>query len=210
MGQPSLAVLIPEGTRIDESLGLHHPNRRFPRTARILCPDHEDAPVRIAAKDIEPAIVITDGRCPDTVRMLHLRPEIIFRGIPTRSGIVRQRCAYQRPIHQIPRMQDRQSRKTVERGSRHIIILPHPAHVRIAVIRVQDRIKILELRPGRKRHQQQESQDQDEGALHKQRDFHKDNHFPYLCRDETDCFVSDAMGPGCMRETGRYRHDNGL
>ena len=146
MRKPGPAVLVPERTGIDETLGLHHPDRIFPAPARILGPDHENPPVRIAAENIEPAVMIADGRRPDAVSMLHAAMEIRIRPVPIGPRIIAQRRTGQLPVDQIAGMQDRQPRKTVERRGRHIVVLPHPADIRVAVIRVQHGIGIAGLR----------------------------------------------------------------
>ena len=101
MREPGLSVFIPQRTGIDETFGFHHPDRVFPTATRVLCPNHENTPVRIAAEDIEPAFVVTDGRRPDPVSVLDLGPEIVLRPLPSCSGIIGQRRPDQRPVHQV-------------------------------------------------------------------------------------------------------------
>ena len=47
-----------------------------------------------------------------------------------------------RPVHQIARMQDRQSRRAVEAGCGEIEIIADADHIRIGIIREQNRIAI--------------------------------------------------------------------
>ena len=134
--EPRPAVLVPKRARVDESLLPHHPDGRFPRPFRILRPDHENAAVGIAHKDVEPASVVADRRCPDRIPVLHACVEIILRRLPIGPRIIRQRIIDQLPVHQVRGAKNRQPRETVERRSRHI---EHPARladIRVGIVRM--------------------------------------------------------------------------
>jgi hypothetical protein len=63
--------------------------------------------------------------------------------------IIRERVADEFPVHQVPRVQDRESREIVERRGRHIIVVPYPAHVRVTIVQMEHRVEIPQL--GRQR-----------------------------------------------------------
>ena len=174
MREPGAAILVPKRAGIDEALGFHHPDRRFPAAAGILRPHHKDASVRVAAENIEPARVVADGRRPHAVGVLDRGAESVPVTVPFRTGIIGQCGSHQLPVHQVARVQDGQPGETVERGSRHIVILPDTADVRVAVIQMQDGIEILEL--GLRRtvdHQRQQQHQEQASCFHGYRVFTK-------------------------------------
>ena len=147
MGEVGLPVAVPQRAGIDETLSAQEPDRLGPGTGGVLRPYHEDAAVGIAAEDMEPAVMIPDGRRPHAVAGRDTAPERIpvLLG-ERRPGIFRQGSPDLPPVDQVPGMQDGQAGETVERGGGQVVVLPHPADVRVAVVQVQDRIGITEYR----------------------------------------------------------------
>ena len=123
MGQIGLSILIPERARVDKALFPHHPHRLRPAPARIPGAHHKNAPVRVSHVNVEPAVMVADGRCPDAVP--------VFYAFPESRLIVPQGSAGEFPVHQVLRLQDGQARKTVEGRRRHVIPVPYPAHIRV-------------------------------------------------------------------------------
>ncbi len=56
------------------------------------------------------------------------------------GGIICERGPYLLPMDQIARVEDGQSRKEIEGGCRHVIVVPHPAHIRVGIIEMKDGI----------------------------------------------------------------------
>ena len=123
MGQIGLSILIPERARVDKALFPHHPHRLRPAPARIPGAHHKNAPVRVSHVNVEPAVMVADGRCPDAVP--------VFYALPEGRVIVPQGSAGEFPVHQVLRLQDGQARETVEGRRRHVIPVPYPAHIRV-------------------------------------------------------------------------------
>lgn len=89
-----------------------------------------------------PPIVESDAWCPHTSPMLRgaeVLQQSLIALIQIAQGIVDDL-----PVHQIFRMENRQPRHTLERRSRHIIILARCPHtdIRIRVIRIDHRVRI--------------------------------------------------------------------
>ena len=130
----SLAVFIPERTRIDPSHYLTHISRLAPLAERIRGLAHHDALVRHRDKYVISSLMITDGRCPGTTAVYRL--VIIVKGKLVNDVID------DLPVHQILRMQQRHCRGVTEAGSDHKIILSHTNGIRVRIIGIQDRVGI--------------------------------------------------------------------
>src|SRR6185436_19094563 len=62
--QICFSVVIPERTRINPAFGLFDQTWLGPWTGRVLCLDQVNAEIGVRVKDVELAVVITDGRRP--------------------------------------------------------------------------------------------------------------------------------------------------
>ena len=131
--KPGVSLRIPKRAGVYEALLAHHPDGRLPSARDILRLNHENAPVRVSYIDIEPAVVVTDGRGPDAAAVLH-------RAVESGGGIIRERSPHLLPMDQIARVEDGQSREEIEGGRRHIIVVPHPAYIRVGIIEMKDGI----------------------------------------------------------------------
>ena len=108
-----------------------------PRTLGTVRDIHlQSMPVDIG-EDIELAVMISDGRRPDTlsVSLLAIAEIEIIRIIKAVEAIGREL-----PIYEILGMDHYQSRNTVHRGTRQIVILPHSDDIRVREFIVKQRI----------------------------------------------------------------------
>ena len=96
----------------------------------------QSMPVDIG-EDIELAVMISDGRRPDTlsVSLLAIAEIEVIRIIQSVEAIRRKF-----PIHQIPGMENHQSRHTVHRGTRQIVILPYSDDIRVRKLIIKQRV----------------------------------------------------------------------
>ena len=88
-------------------------------------------------EDIELSVVIADGRRPDTlsVSLLTVSEIEVIRIIQSVEAIRRKF-----PVHQILGMQHHQSRHTVHRGTRQIVILPYSDNIRVRKLIIKQRV----------------------------------------------------------------------
>ena len=98
--------------------------------------DLQSMPVDIG-EDIELSVVISDGRRPDTlsVSLLAIAEIEIIRIVESVETVRREF-----PVHQILGMENHQSRHTVHRGTRQIVILPHSDDIRVRKFVVKQRV----------------------------------------------------------------------
>ena len=186
MAQIGLSILIPEGTGVDEATAFINPHRLFPLPAGVLGTHHKDSAVRIPAINVEPAVMIADCRSPYAVPVLNPGRSKRFESIL----VVGQGSSNQLPVDKVPGMQDRQPGEEIERGCRHIIVIPCAAHVGIGVIRMKDGIRETRLR--RRQHRQQRNQ-KDGYSFHIQRFAASSNHW-----------LNPAISPLLQQEPNQY------
>ena len=88
-------------------------------------------------EDIELAVVIADGRCPDTlsIRFLPVSEIEVIRIIESVEAVGREF-----PVHEIFGMEHHQYRHAMHRGTRQIIILPHSDDIRIRELIIKQRV----------------------------------------------------------------------
>ena len=160
--EPGLSVFVPQWAGIYEAFCLQQPYRRLPVSSRVRCLDHEYAPVGVSAEDIEFPVVVSYGRCPHPVPVLRHTPPLLsprHRGAvspqsvpehlpgpligPVRPRVIPECRPDQLPVHKVCRMQDLQPREGTEGRGCHIIVLPHPADVRIGIVRIDNGVDIV-------------------------------------------------------------------
>ena len=108
MDHVNLAIVVPQGAGVDIAVGLLYQHWLRPFLSRVLGAYHVDASVGIAPVDVVPAIVKPERGGPNAVAMLRLVEGIVIQS--------RQRVVDDLPVHQVARMENRQSRRTVEGG----------------------------------------------------------------------------------------------
>src|SRR5947209_15761598 len=96
---------------------------------------HVDAAIWIGIEDVERAVVITNRRGPDAAAVLRLIEHII-------RWLALEDVADDRPVDQVFRAQNRQTRRGVETRSDQVIIIADANGVRIGIIGVDDRVFI--------------------------------------------------------------------
>ena len=65
---------------------------------------------------------------------------MLHRAVESGGGIIRERSPHLLPMDQIGGAQDGQPREEIERGGRHVVIIPHPAYIRVGIIEMKDGI----------------------------------------------------------------------
>ena len=78
---------------------------------------------------------MTDGRCPHALTVLGLIE--YFLGLLLLQGV-----ADNLPVHEIAGMEDGQSRNAIKRRGRQEIVIANGTHVRVAVIGIEDGIRV--------------------------------------------------------------------
>ena len=147
MNDIGTAVFIPIRARIDESLCGTYADRLGPGAKRVLCGDHIDAFIRHAVVDIVQPVMITDGRCPDTFGMARdFKPLSDGFAVLMRAALCAvffdlfDRIGFQFPVDKVFGNQNRQTRHIVETRSRQNIRISHTDHIRVGIVRKQNRI----------------------------------------------------------------------
>src|SRR4030095_7422918 len=102
MYQISVAIVVPERTRIDPSFCALDQEWCASWSSRIFSLDHVDAVIRIGIEDVEITVVISNCRRPDTVTMLrsgkHIYGCLILKCVTDDS-----------PVNEIFRVKDRKA-----------------------------------------------------------------------------------------------------
>ena len=130
----NLAILIEEHREVVD-IAINFMMR--PRPLGTIRDIHLQAmPVDIG-EDIELAVMISDGRRPDTlsVSLLAIAEIEIIRIIKAIEAIGREL-----PIYEILGMENHQSRHTVHRGTRQIVILPYSDNIRVRKLIIKQRV----------------------------------------------------------------------
>ena len=139
-----LAVVVPEGARIDEPASGEQLARLAPRARRARRRD-DPHPLLVARaavggsaidgeEDVERARVLADRRRPDALAVLRLGE--------ARPGHVGERVAGERPVDQIARAQERQRGRAREAGGDEPVLVAHAQDVRVRVVRRQDGVAV--------------------------------------------------------------------
>ena len=128
-------VFIPKGSWVYHSTPGFHQYGLFPFSGRVFGLYHKDAVVGVAPVDVEFSVVMADGWSPYAFAVLR-RIEEICR-LDLLQGIA---CIL--PVHQIPGMENRQSRSTSEAGSCHVEIFTNSANIRVGIISMQHRVYV--------------------------------------------------------------------
>ena len=145
MHQIDPSVLVPQRAGVDKAFPGFHQHRLFPlqrkclyRPARCLAAHAVHTAVGVAVVDIEPPLVEADARCPYAATVLGAVACSLLGARHTPS----QRCIYEAPMHQVPRVQNLQTRDAVEGRRGHVVILPRLTHVRVGVVVRQHRVGV--------------------------------------------------------------------
>ena len=101
------AIIIPQWSRVNDTLASLNQYRFSPRASNVLCLGHKSSLIGISPKDIEPSIMMANGGCPYTHTMK--RSNIIYRRQCIRNG-----STYDLPVYQVLRMKYLQTRNTVK------------------------------------------------------------------------------------------------
>ena len=130
----NLAILIEEHREVVD-IAINFMMR--PRSLGTVRDIHLQAMSVDIREDIELSVVIPNGWRPDTlsVSLLAIAEIEIIRIIESVETVGRKF-----PIHQILGMENHQSRNTVHRGTRQIVILPHSDNIRVREFIVKQRI----------------------------------------------------------------------
>ena len=88
-------------------------------------------------EDIELAVVIADGRCPDTlsIRLLPVSEIEVIRIIEPVEAV-----GGEFPVHEILGMEHHQARNRVHRGTRQIVILSYSDDIRVRKFIIKQRV----------------------------------------------------------------------
>ena len=132
MDQISAAVVVPQGTGINQALSFLNQKRLGPGAGGMVCGGEVDALIWRGEKNPKPAGVKPQGGRPDAAARLDL---VIARMRQVPDGMMEQR-----PIDQVPGMKNRESGRAIETGCGHVKIRPHPDHIRIRIVGVKDGI----------------------------------------------------------------------
>ena len=132
--QIATAIVVPQRSGVDIALATNDTDWLFPLASGILRLDHIYTIVGVAPIDVVPPLMIADAGCPHASAMLG-RAEMMEQRIVALIEIL-QGIAHDFPVDQVLRVQDRQSRGALERGSRHVIILARGSYadIRVGVI----------------------------------------------------------------------------
>ena len=144
MRKVGLAVLVPKGAAVNHSLALLHPDDGLPRACGVLCLGHEEALVGVTAIDVEPTVVITNGRCPYVVAVLYLLAPVEVGAFEFRENgiVVGQGMSDDLPVHQVGAMEDLQAREAGERRGGHVVVVAHTADVGVGIVGIDHRILV--------------------------------------------------------------------
>ena len=137
MYQISSTVLVPQRAGVDDAFGSLDQYGFRPGAARILRTHHVDAAVGVAPIDIIPTVVETDCRSPHAIA--------VRCGIEIRVVHARQRIIDEFPVNKVGRMQHGQTGHTIERRSRHPIIVARADDIGVGIIGKDDRVLILSI-----------------------------------------------------------------
>ena len=99
-----------------------------PRVRRMVGRGHVNAFIRRGEENPEFAVVKADGRRPGAAAVLHFD---ITRMRQVFDGVIDDR-----PVHQILRVQDRQSRRAIDTGSNQVKIVVKTNRIRVGIIRI--------------------------------------------------------------------------
>ena len=136
-GIPHPPVLIEKDRGVDAVRALYK-NRVTPGACRILRRQNIVVAIYLASlrhkgvDQIEGALMIPDGRCPQTKTCLTVLIIQLLRAVNAMSDLL--------PVNQIFAVKNRNSRIIVERGGCHIVILPDPADGRIRIKSGKNRV----------------------------------------------------------------------
>ena len=132
--QISIAILIPERTRVLPFRDIGYMGQRRPRTFRIFCIRHEQTFIGSTEKHPELTVMMTNGRCPRAASIMRIR-------IPSWEIETVIKLRYQFPVHHIFRFQHLHPHEMKIRCY-HIITIAHSNHIRVGVVSIQNRIHI--------------------------------------------------------------------
>jgi hypothetical protein len=126
--QIGLAVVIPEKAGIDPTPGLDEAPWLAPLAPRIV--GRRDIDPLLHHREDDPVLpgMVADRRGPDSGAELDLLEAL--------SGEVLHGVIDDGPVDQVLGMKDRQSRRAVEAGGRHPVVLTDADHVRIGIVGV--------------------------------------------------------------------------
>ena len=121
------SVFIPEWTRVYHSFSCYNADGFLPSATWVFGLHHEDAVVWVAPVNVEFAVVVSDGWCPNSLAVL--RQVEKFLGFLFLQGM-----SDNLPVYQVLAMKDRQTWDTIKRTSREIIVFSNSYHVWVAIV----------------------------------------------------------------------------